>query len=385
MRVVRPLQDAAGEDPGRPGEILRPLAEIAQAIAQPHHRPVVGRFQAQRRLKGLDPLGQLFGVIGGLPPQRMVQGHRRGSLVGQLRIGLCRRLFPQGLAAAGTQRIERLRRPVGALGFAQVNEGLSGGRFRGELLLGPMLLLPANDVIRQPEQLLVSEASNLLDLLPSQKATLQGAVPVVTLQDAIELEGLQKEGDRCGGPPFPRPCGCWRSRTAVGTVRRQRGFEEGGRFRLVRSIDQVQELLKPVQVGLAGLDFRRQVAQRRPVVPQLRPGLGQLLARRGQLVFGNQGTGRVQGIADLALHCCLPGGLRLLDLRLPRRAVAHGPADARRHHRHGQEHAGGDGQPSLVPPRELPQAIATPTAGTPAPARRPGSAARPAAKPLAVS
>ena len=83
-----------------------------------------------------------------------------------------------------------------------------------------MLLLPAKDVIRQPKQLLVSEAVKLLDLLPCEKATLQGAVPVVTLQDAIALEGFEKPGDRGGGPPFVPACGCEASRTAVGTVRR---------------------------------------------------------------------------------------------------------------------------------------------------------------------
>src|SRR5205823_6019559 len=103
----------------------------------------------------------------------------RGSLDGPFRIGLCRRPVPQGLAALRTQRIERLRRPVGALGFVQVDQGLSGGRVRGQRSPRPVLLLPANEVIRQPEQLLVSEASNLLDLAPSQKVTLQGAIPVV--------------------------------------------------------------------------------------------------------------------------------------------------------------------------------------------------------------
>src|SRR5438552_1137910 len=98
-----------------------------------------------------------------------------------------------------------------------------------------MFLPPARDVIRQPEQLLVSSASNLLDLLASQKAALQAAVPVVTLQDAITPEGVQKEGDRRGGP-HPRPGGCRWCRTAGGTARRH-GFEEGGRFRLVRPID----------------------------------------------------------------------------------------------------------------------------------------------------
>src|SRR5437899_2239266 len=119
----------------------------------------------------------------------MVQGQCRGSLDGQLCIGLCRCLFSQGLAAPGTQRIERRRRLVGALGLAQVNEGLSGGRFPSELPPGRMLLLPANDVSRQPKQLLVGEAPDLLDLLPSQQATPQGAVPVVPLQDAITPEG----------------------------------------------------------------------------------------------------------------------------------------------------------------------------------------------------
>src|SRR5262249_59095773 len=126
-------------------------------------------------------------------------GDRRGRPGGQSPIGLWRRLLPQGLAAARPQGIERLRRPLGALGFPQVNEGLSGRGFRGELLSGPMPLFPAQDVIRQPEQFLVSEASNVLDLLLSQKATLQG-VPAVTPQGVIELEGLQKEGDRSGGP-----------------------------------------------------------------------------------------------------------------------------------------------------------------------------------------
>src|SRR5262245_58885093 len=109
-----------------------------------------------------------------------------------------------------------------------------------------MLLLPADDVIRQPEQLLVSQAPEVLDLLPSQKGALQGAVPVVTLQDAIALERFQEEGDRCGAPPSGRRCGCQRSRTTGGTVRRQSGFEQGGRLRLVRPIDQLQELLEPV-------------------------------------------------------------------------------------------------------------------------------------------
>src|SRR5262249_2570329 len=155
----------------------------------------------------------------------------------------------------------------------------------------------------QPEQFLVGAASYLLDLVLSQlsqKATLQGGVPVVALQDLIALEGFEKEGDRFGGPPSRQPYGWQCSRLAVGTIRRQREFEEGGRFRRMRLIDQVQELLKPVQLGLGGLNFRRQIGERRPVVTQLRSGLGQLLARQGQLVFGNQRTGPVEQLAHLA-------------------------------------------------------------------------------------
>src|SRR5262245_40225889 len=119
----------------------------------------------------------------------MVQGNRRGSLVGPLPVGLCRRLFPQVRVPAGTQYIERFRRPLGALGLAQVSEGLSDGRFWGEHSPGPMLLLPCSDVVRQPDQGLVSEAADLCNLVLAQKAALQGAGPVVTLQDAIALKG----------------------------------------------------------------------------------------------------------------------------------------------------------------------------------------------------
>src|SRR5262249_39023921 len=150
-----------------------------------------------------------------------------------------RRLFPQKLAASRTHRIKQPRRLVGALGFVQVSEGVPGGRFRGEASPGLMLLLPAKDVTRQPEQLLVSSALNVFDLRRSQKAALQGAGPVVPVQALVALQGLQKEGDRRGGPPSPRLRGCERPRPAGGTVRRQRDFEEGGRFRLVRPVDQV--------------------------------------------------------------------------------------------------------------------------------------------------
>ena len=46
------------------------------------------------------------------------------------RIGECRGLFPQGIAATPTQRVERPRWPVRPLRLAQVNEGLFGGRLR---------------------------------------------------------------------------------------------------------------------------------------------------------------------------------------------------------------------------------------------------------------
>ncbi len=74
---------------------------------------------------------------------------------------------------------------------------------RGEVGPRPMISLPANDVIRQPEQLLVGEATNLLDLGPSQKPAFQGGAPVVTLQNFIALQGIEEEGDRCGRPTLP--------------------------------------------------------------------------------------------------------------------------------------------------------------------------------------
>jgi hypothetical protein len=69
----------------------------------------------------------------------------------------------------------------------------------------------------------------------------------------------------------------------------------------VRAINQVQKPLIPVQFGRTGLDRCRQVGQRHAIVPQLRLCFGQLLPGRGQLVLGEQGAGRVERIAHLAL------------------------------------------------------------------------------------
>src|SRR5437867_5396235 len=99
----------------------------------------------------------------------MVQGNRRGSLVGPLLIRLGRRLVSEGLAAASAQHIERLRQRVNALGLSQVSKALAGGRFRSELFPSAMLSPPRLNVDRQPEELLVGGAANLLDLFPSQK------------------------------------------------------------------------------------------------------------------------------------------------------------------------------------------------------------------------
>src|SRR5262245_6150011 len=105
----------------------------------------------------------------------MVQGDRCRRPSGPFSVGSCRRVLLQGLAAARAQRMERLRRPVSALRPVQVDEGLTGGRLRGERSLGPMLLLAAEGVLRQPEQLLVGDTSNLLDLRLPQKARSQPA------------------------------------------------------------------------------------------------------------------------------------------------------------------------------------------------------------------
>jgi len=50
---------------------------------------------------------------------------------GPLPIGLCRRLFSQGLAAAHPDLVERRGRRVGVLGLAQVDEGRAGGHLLG--------------------------------------------------------------------------------------------------------------------------------------------------------------------------------------------------------------------------------------------------------------
>src|SRR4051794_29439975 len=124
----------------------------------------------------------------------MVHGQRRGSLVGQLPVGLGRCLFAEVLSAGSAAQIKRMRGSVGELCFPQVHEGGSGGGFPGERSPRPMLLLSVTEVSRQPEQLLVDGAANLLDLVPSQQATLQSGVPVVALQDRIAIQGLEAEG-----------------------------------------------------------------------------------------------------------------------------------------------------------------------------------------------
>src|SRR5262245_7576978 len=121
----------------------------------------------------------------------MVHGQGRGSPVGQLPVGLGRCLLAEGLSAGGAQRIKRRRWPVGAVVFAQGREGGSGGCFPGELFPRPMLLLSASDSSRQPEQLVVDRAANVLALVPAQQATLQGGAPVVALQDRIASQGLE--------------------------------------------------------------------------------------------------------------------------------------------------------------------------------------------------
>src|SRR5262249_38199812 len=171
----------------------------------------------------------------------------------------------------------------------------------------------ARGIIGQPKQLLVSEASNLFDLVCSEIAAVQGAIPIVLLQHTIAPEGLKEEWDRRTGPPIPRPKLWVRSQAALGSVC-HRGFEERSRFRFVRSLDQLLELLKSVKSAPPGEDLRPQIGQRGPVVSQLRPSLPQSLACRCHLVRCKKRTSRRQRIADLACHSRKPARLRLYDV-----------------------------------------------------------------------
>jgi hypothetical protein len=68
------------------------------------------------------------------------------------------------------------------------------------------------------------------------------------------------------------------------TLQIQGDFDDWSRFRLVRLVDPVQEVLITIQLRLAGLDFRRQVAQHQAVLGQHGTGLGQFLAHRTALI-----------------------------------------------------------------------------------------------------
>src|SRR5262249_18056177 len=138
------------------------------------------------------------------------------------------------------------RRRMSPPGFAQVSQGLSGCRPRGEFLFGKVTVTAARGIIGQPKQLLVSEASNLFDLVCSEIAAVQGAIPIPLLQHTKARGGPREEWDRRTGPPIPRPKLWVRSQAALGSVC-HRGFEERSHFRFVRSLDQVLELLKSVQ------------------------------------------------------------------------------------------------------------------------------------------
>src|SRR5207248_8979062 len=109
VSVIGPLQDAAGKNAGGASEVLWLAAQIAEAVAHLHQRPIVRRFNPERRLECLHAFRHLFRIQGGLPAQEVVDRNRRWIVGGQLRISLRRLMLAESLVATLAQYVESLR------------------------------------------------------------------------------------------------------------------------------------------------------------------------------------------------------------------------------------------------------------------------------------
>src|SRR5207253_1704734 len=110
-------------------------------------------------------------------------------------------------------------------------------------------------------------------------AGIQNGAQVVPFQDSIAVQGRENERSGCrrlavnGRSIHPRVERWW-DRRGFSSMRQKRGFRNSRRFCLVGTINQDQEVAKPIQLGGSGVDFLDQVAWRRRLVSELSLGLG---------------------------------------------------------------------------------------------------------------